>query len=55
MDSDKQPAIKNEEQQLYDDFLNYFDGKVPNPNQYPKKFEFYIKMYLNSKNINKEK
>lgn len=44
----------NLEDELYKDFLEYFDGKIPNPNQYPRQFEFYIKMYLNAKNQNKE-
>lgn len=48
----KEDMDKNEEK-LYKDFLEYFDGKVPNPQQYPIQYEFYIKTYLNSKNKEK--
>lgn len=27
------------------EFLEFFDGKVPNPVNYPKSFEFYVKMW----------
>lgn len=43
------------EDELYKDFLEYFEGKIPNPNNYPKQFEFYVKIYLNAKRIHKEK
>lgn len=29
----------------FQDFLEYFDNKIPNPEQYPKQFEYYVKMY----------
>jgi hypothetical protein len=36
----------------YEDFIKFYDGKIPNPQQYPKMFEFYVKMYYNCKKQN---
>lgn len=27
------------------EFLDYFNNKVPNPEMYPRTFEFYVKMF----------
>lgn len=27
------------------EFLQYFNNKVPDPDNYPKSFEFYVKMF----------
>ncbi len=27
------------------EFLEYFNNKIPNPEMYPKSFEFYVKMF----------
>jgi len=27
------------------EFLQYFNNKVPNPDNYPKSFEFYVRMF----------
>lgn len=34
------------------EFLEYFENKVPNPENYPAAFEFYVKMYKFHKGYN---
>jgi hypothetical protein len=38
------------------EFIEYYDGtSIPNPEQYPKQFEFMIKSFLHSKNMKEMK
>jgi hypothetical protein len=37
------------DKEQFEDFIKFYDGKIPNYEQYPRMFEFYVKMYLNSK------
>jgi hypothetical protein len=36
---------ESEKDAIIKEFLEFFGGKVPNPVNYPKSFEFYLKMY----------
>lgn len=39
------PKELTPEEQEFQNFLEYFDNKIPNPEQYPKQFEYCVKMY----------
>ena len=36
---------ESEKDAIIKEFLEFFGGKVPNPVNYPKSFDFYLKMY----------
>lgn len=36
---------EEQKDEVIKEFLRFFNGKVPNPVNYPRSFEFYVKMW----------
>lgn len=49
---DGSSLVDNSANQELIEFLEYFQNKVPNPENYPAAFEFYVKMYKFHKGYN---